>query len=347
MKNTFFCDATGNMIVYHKDAEGNPPVFPKFVTPNQKSPGLELYDATEKAFSISPADSTEENIRIFERYGKVPEDKWFKFVLFQIHGRTKMYILIGNPLQNKHSVCLLYGIYEDNASPEYVALRRLMKRILDIKTDPRHPALTEESAEIIEFNETLYDNFGLYGEPKYCMDAIIAGSGTFLGFASDGKYHICVNPKSGHYKPSITGIRDAKDGGYFGQFFTEANWTMHIQPAPSESQLKKVYGSAVVSEHSGPPHEVYKNFAGTCLTPEQLAEYATKPKMSQTQRRPSTKTTSAEPPLDKLQTKRSPSHEPPGIMPQLKRGRDSVTRTRSKSKSKSPESSRYYTRSRK
>ena len=262
-KNTFFCDKYGNMIRFQKDADGNSPILPKGVTNKQRSPGMELYESLEKAVNVI------EHKRIINRFKKT-EQSWFKFVLFKIKKTPKLYLILGNPKINKHSVCLLYGILEDNPehSPEYNDIRELMHAILRQKRSSK--ALTEDSPLIIEFNEKLYEKLG-------CMDAIIAGSGIYMNDelspspSSGRRRKLCLNNKSGHYKPSVEEILRSTDMPEFQYFFQPSKWDLRIMHSPTEKQLKIVYGEDELLDESGEgTHKRYENYLGTCLNNEEM-----------------------------------------------------------------------------
>lgn len=254
MKNTFFCTYNEETSRYERiEYEDDDYVFPRGVTRNQKSPGLELYEATDKAYNIKDANGHDKILHLFNK----ENNNWFKFVLISIKGREKFYYVRGNnididpaidPKINKHSLCLLYGILEDTDSPEYDGLRGLIQEILEHKRHHSDEPLTEKSHLIVNFNRILFDML-------HCMQAVIAGSGTYMGDDSDGKHILCLNSKSGHYKPSVEDIEALVER--FHRYFPKRDWKIYSAPSPTTTQLEKVF-----------KHDAEQQL-GTCFTDEE------------------------------------------------------------------------------
>jgi len=252
LSNLVFCDDDGNRI------ERFP--HPAF-SPVVKSPGMELYEATEKAYAITKTEYAK-----LEEYSKTNDDKWVKFVLFNLGGEDKLYIIFGNPKQNKHSVCFLYAILEDTLTPEYEPLREVMREILRIKNDGH--ALTEASEIIHHFNKMLHEvlkettNSG-------CMKVILAGSGTIttgITETREERHGFFCNSKSGHYKPSQE-IFNEKIIEVLPIFLPD-NLNVYVNSAPTQAQLIKVYGTNQTTNY-GLTDENNKFYSGTCFTPSQ------------------------------------------------------------------------------
>jgi hypothetical protein len=114
LKNRYFCKTSettredGEKEFHDERIEFENPDFerPKGVTHEQKSPAMELFVATDKAYNIQDADTIE---KVTGEFSKA-NDSWFKFVLLPVRGEPKLYIIYGNDDQNKHSV-VFYMVY--------------------------------------------------------------------------------------------------------------------------------------------------------------------------------------------------------------------------------------------
>lgn len=287
MKNTFFCKYNEDISNYERiEYENDDYVFPRGVTRNQKSPGLELYEATDKAYNIKDSHGHDKILHLFNK----ENNNWFKFVLISIKGREKFYYVRGNnididpaidPKINKHSLCLLYGILEDKDSPEYDELRHLMREILNHKKDHHEEPLTEKSRIIVHFNRVLFDELR-------CMEAVVAGSGTYMGDDQDGMHILCLNSKSGHYKPAVEDIEALVER--FHRYFPKHSWKIYSAPSPTPTQLEKVY-----------KHDAEQQL-GTCFTDAEhaIAHKKKSPRQKTAKSRAPTKTKPADqdhPPL--------------------------------------------------
>ena len=287
LKNRYFCKtiATGEDALsspssssssYHSERiEFENPEYarPKGVTHEQKSPAMELYVATDKAYDIQ-APGTLNLVKGL--FSKSNENSWFKFVLVSVNGEPKLYIIYGNDDQNKHSVCFLYAMYENiprqrssksgssktgsakkssQRSPRSVSLSRsigfhnLMDQVIAFDETAEQP-ITEETPLIINLNKEIYNKFR-------CMDVIISGSATYLG-KREGLHILCINSKSGHYLPDLETLRDSV-AEFFPQLFPE-DWAFTVRENVTNMiDLEALYG------------KTYKRYTGTCLTDAEIA----------------------------------------------------------------------------
>jgi hypothetical protein len=225
-------------------------VKPKGVSANQKSPGYELFLASDKAYNIEESDT----IELIKTSFSKRSDGWFKFVLFTVDDNPKLYIINGKDEINKHSVCYLYGLYEHITSRGQSPTRRyaVFIELMDVILRKKHEGvvLTENDPEIINFNKEIFKLVG-------CMNVIASGSATYMG-RSGSKHHLCINTKSGHFLPTIEILQQAVSE-YFPHYFPIDEWSIDIIKNVSDSELKKIYG-----EH-------YKDYTGTCFSEEELA----------------------------------------------------------------------------
>ena len=252
LTNLVFCDENGNRIEIFPHSE-----FSSVV----KSPGMELYEATEQAFNITKTQYA----KLLE-YSKDKGDKWVKFVLFNLGDEDKLYIIFGNPKQNKHSVCFLYAILEDTRTPEYDPLREIMREILELKR--QQTELTEKSEIIHYFNKMLHEVLKETTKSG-CMKVILAGSGTITnGITETGEEQrgFFCNSKSGHYKPSQEIFNEQIIE--LLPIFLPDGLNVYVNSAPTPSQLTKVYGTTQTTYY-GITDENNKFYSGTCFTPIQ------------------------------------------------------------------------------
>jgi hypothetical protein len=177
LKNKNFCKGPDGSIVLDPNAYSN-------TSSKLYSPAFEIFKSKEKPFNI------ETNLEKFKTFRR--EDlKWFKFVVFEFRGTNYIYVLNGESKYNKHPMCIIYGVLELSDPSEFTELRNALQEVESYKGDK---TITEKSNSIINLNQVLADTFG-------CMEAISAGSGTILEDST-----ICINTKSGHFKPSLQDI---------------------------------------------------------------------------------------------------------------------------------------------
>lgn len=247
LQNRYFCKWGEDIAPERMEYEDPDYVLPKGVTRQQKSPGYELFLSTDRAYNVRDPDTI---TKIKNEFSKA-RNAWFKFVLFHLPDdpeNIQMYIIYGNDEENKHSVCYLYGIYE-NGGPEYENIRELMNFIIQAKSEG--VVMNENTPEIIALNKEIFRVSG-------CMDVDASGSATYLG-KKGRKDLLCINTKSGHYLPSLELLEFVKDN-YLGTFFPRNNWVIDVRKnITSDASLKAVYG------------EDYKKYTGTCFTEEEEA----------------------------------------------------------------------------
>ena len=96
--------------------------------------------------------------------------------------------------------------------------------------------MSKENPLVNQLNQTIYSSIP-------CMPIVSAGSGTGN---EDGS--ICINTKSGHYKPSIREMETAKE-----VFESITNKPVNIIMKEDKEALKQKYG------------EKYAEYSGICL----------------------------------------------------------------------------------
>jgi hypothetical protein len=165
--------------------------------------------------------------------------------MFKYDGLDYIYVMYGNPENNKHPLCLLYGILELSPKSFFPELRTAFDNIIKLKQQLQNGEIevTEDNKYVLNFNKALFDALG-------CMEALSAGSGTILENGT-----ICINNKSGHFKPSYPDLELAQ--AKFEQI------TGRVVNIRLQSERSKV-----VEELSNIPGFSYYNFTGTCLKSE-------------------------------------------------------------------------------
>ena len=205
-------------------------------TPDYRtSPAFEVYTAIDEPFCLS-----RETIGYFISKYKQSDDHWFKFVLFSASNQSNgyspseyIYIIRGAPI-NKHSVPMLFGLLEQSDDSEYVELRNAYRQIIQLKGED--DILDRESIEthplIIALNQAIYQAIP-------CMPVLSAGSGTVgQGNSDRDSVNICINAKSGHYKPKEVHMNHARRA--FSSIIPNAH--VDIRPVASKEELAHIYG---------------------------------------------------------------------------------------------------------
>ena len=207
------------------------------------SPGFEILMSSDAPFELT--HSTLYRLIQFNR----ATNRWFKFVIFNFKGENHLYLLNGNPENNKHPMCMVYGFLEHSSKDEYPLFRAAIENLLKLKENIDKNVINIETVDednevIVNFNRKLYENFG-------CMHALSAGSGTIL---EDGT--ICLNNKSGHFKPGMGDLEIARE-----MFNIVTGQPVRSRIAAHKDLVIKELSSVI-------PKFNYDNYSGTCLRSE-------------------------------------------------------------------------------
>ena len=169
--------------------------------------------------------------------------KWFKFIIFNNDDENYIYIINGGQI-NKHSVCMLIGLLDiTSANNEYPELRKSVKDLIDFKLR-YNPLEVFQNSVLNEQLLLLIHNIDIIIERDiHCMPVSAAGSGTVNDDDS-----ICINNKSGHYKPSPGSMKLAQD-----IFIAKTGATIHVTEKVEKELLREKYG------------EEFENYTGICL----------------------------------------------------------------------------------
>lgn len=204
----------------------------------KETAGEEVYTYNGEIYQLNSS-----TLGFLQQQFKKSDDKWFKFVIFNNDGVYYIYIINGAQI-NKHSVCMLLGLLDvTNDKNEYVELRDSVKELINFKMNysPLEVFNSTSLKEQLEHYISNIDNFIARDIP--CMPVSAAGSGTVNDDNS-----ICINNKSGHYKPTQNSMNLAKD-----IFIVNTGATIYVTEKVDKELLKEKYG------------ENYENYTGICL----------------------------------------------------------------------------------
>lgn len=201
------------------------------------SPGLEILTSFSQAYQLN-----EQTVKFLIQEYKSNHGKWFKFVIFKNNDVNYIYFITGAQT-NKHSVCMLEGILDATKDTgEYDELRKTYNSLLDFKKN--YGDISRIPNELKNECYGLIDKLSqLIERDIKCMPVIAAGSGSINGDNS-----ICINNKSGHYKPTTDTMAIAK------QIFEEITGSI---VNVKEKEDKKL----LLSKYK----ENYEDYTGICL----------------------------------------------------------------------------------
>ncbi len=197
----------------------------------RETPGYELYTAIDPAFELNS-----DTIGYFMQQFKKSVHKWFKFVIFQNEDREHIYIIAGKAI-NKHTVCMLTGTLEQSRDAnDYPLIQHAYEHLMRIKGE------NGIDPENVEGHDSVKSLNTAINKEIPCLPVISAGSGTW----NDVDKTICINNKSGHYKPTEDSLIRARD-----LFFKITGQQTHIRPKMTEEQLHEIYGPENAKHMSG------------------------------------------------------------------------------------------------
>jgi hypothetical protein len=205
---------------------------------DKETTGLEILTSISKAFQLNHS-----TLGYLQQMYKNSEDKWFKFTIFNNSGENFIYIIDGAKI-NKHSVCMIQGLLDvTKEADEYNELREAFNNLVIFKNEY---GSNMESMSIETKNECLLliniiDR--LIERDIQCMPVMAAGSGSINPDNS-----ICINNKSGHYKPTEYSMVKAKE-----IFEEKTQAVVFIKEKEDKDFLKQKYGKNA------------ENFSGICL----------------------------------------------------------------------------------
>jgi hypothetical protein len=206
---------------------------------DKESPGLEIFTSISNSFQLNI-----HTLGYLQQTYKNTDNKWFKFVIFNNDGRNYIYIIDGAKI-NKHSVCMIQGLlHVTKDAEEYLELKKAVDNLQNFKNENGSNMETmsvETKQECINLINAVNQ---FIDRDITCMPVIAAGSGSVNKDNS-----ICINNKSGHYKPTENSMSIAKT--IFETVTEGAN--VFIKEKEDKDVLKLKYGKDA------------ENFSGICL----------------------------------------------------------------------------------
>jgi len=172
---------------------------------------------------------------------------WFKFIVVNYDGRHRVFVCNGS-LVTRHSVIYIEAMMElikrkQERDANYEKLMELYDYITACKTSKKGLAGCPDIKRAqTRFSAEFKKHFN-------CMEVLSAGSGTVFYDIADSKITICLNTKSGHYRPTLKHINLAKEvvetivenarlSGRLGKY----DIGVMSQYKPRKSTLKRVFG---------------------------------------------------------------------------------------------------------
>jgi hypothetical protein len=201
-------------------------------------PAEEIFTSVSESFEL-----TNESLYRLQNDYRKSDKKWFKFVIFKNDNETHLFVITGGKV-NKHSVCMLEGLLQVTKDMnEYSELRQAYFELIEFKKNYTFNDTENEPQLKSELNLLMNNVNVLIDRDIKCMPVIAAGSGTVN---DDGS--ICINDKSGHYKPTDQTMEMA------GNVFREkTNVEVKVTKKVEKDILKNKYGND------------YENFSGICI----------------------------------------------------------------------------------
>lgn len=207
---------------------------------DKDNPGLEIFNATATADPLNV-----EYLPHFLNKFKNIDNNWFKFVIFNNNNIYYIYYIKGGKV-NKHPVCLLEGLVDvTKYTNEYVELRNAVNNLLLFK-NTYGGDMSSMSDEIKRRCLDLIEDVNVNVDKDIrCMPIVTCGSGSVNADNS-----ICINNKSGHYKPTPASMQLAKR---IFETVLENKVPIHIKEKEDKDLLLAKYG------------ENAEYFSGICL----------------------------------------------------------------------------------
>jgi hypothetical protein len=177
---------------------------PKRVHKWQLTPARELLLLTDTVFEL-----TAPSLPFFISNFTYASHKWFKFIIVEYQSKPHIYVANGTRL-TRHSAIYIQAMIDliqkmdAGNNQHYVRLLEVYNDIMMHKTSKRGgQASPELDALLRSFNALIKKHFE-------CMRVISSGSGTVFSGTPDSKTVVCLNTKSGHYRPPLENIAVAR-----------------------------------------------------------------------------------------------------------------------------------------
>ncbi|MFY7729926.1 MAG: hypothetical protein ACOVRN_10440 [Flavobacterium sp.] len=202
------------------------------------TPGLEVLTSISNAFQLNSV-----NLGYFQELYKSSRRKWFKFIVINNDGNNYIYVIDGAHI-NKHSVCMLQGLLEvTEGAGEYADLRNAYNRLMIFKNQYGSNMASMNTDTKNRCLQLISEIDELINRDIPCMPVLAAGSGSVNNDNS-----ICINNKSGHYKPTESSMLKAKES-----FETNTGVKIFVKEKEDKALLQTTYGNDA------------QNYSGICL----------------------------------------------------------------------------------
>ena len=195
----------------------------------KESPALELFTSISDVFELN-----KDTLGYVKSTLCKSKNAWFKFVIFKNNEQLHVFLIRGARI-NKHSVCLLLGLLEVSEN-DYIEMRTVVDTVKEMK-DNGITGIDDNHPQLSTLNKLIQRDIPF-------MPVIVAGSGTY----DDDNQRICINTKSGHYKPDMEKMEFAQK-----IFEKMTNENVFIQTKVDKKLLKAKYG------------DNYEEYSGICL----------------------------------------------------------------------------------
>ena len=199
---------------------------------------------------------------------------WFKFIV--IHdtitptqcsatssgsnagGIHRMFVCNGSSL-TRHSVIYIDALahilteIETNArcklDAKYEPFLKTYRELVACKESKRGPADCNANRRLQRLKDSLNSEIGRHFE---CMKVVSAGSGTVFihNERQRDKYVVCLNTKSGHYRPTLRDIEFAK-GVLMQAVGGLEQYKVIAQRKPSKKSLQRIFGEQIAKTKLG------------------------------------------------------------------------------------------------
>lgn len=207
---------------------------------HEKTLGNELSVSIDTVFELNPL-----TLPYFISKFRYDTGTWFKFIVVNYNGRHRVFVCNGS-LVTRHSVIYIEAMMElikrKNSAANYPRLMELYDYIAACKTSKKGLAGCPDIKRVqTRFSAEFKKHFK-------CMEVLSAGSGTVFYDDSDAvnKITICLNTKSGHYRPTLKHIDLAKEVVETivenTTFLSKYDIGVISQYKPRKSTLKRVLG---------------------------------------------------------------------------------------------------------
>jgi hypothetical protein len=181
---------------------------------------------------------------------------WFKFIVVNYDGRHRVFVCNGS-LVTRHSVIYIEAMMDlikrkqeqeqeqgQGRDANHEKLMELYDYITACKTSKKGLAGCPDIKRAqTRFSAEFKKHFN-------CMEVLSAGSGTVFYDSDAAKVTICLNTKSGHYRPTLKHIDLAKevvetmiDNARFSGRLAKYDIGVMSQYKPRKSTLKRVFGA--------------------------------------------------------------------------------------------------------